>query len=71
MSFWPSVYKRILNQKKLLEYRRDFPKDCDYAYMYVSSPVKAICAIIYFGKKYSIEEWKNEYIGMTVIMLYI
>lgn len=68
MSFWPSVYKRILNQKKLLEYRRVFPKDCSYAYMYVSSPVKAICAIINFGKKYSIEEWKNEYKGNTEVI---
>lgn len=55
------MYERITNQEKLLEYRRVFPKDCKYAYMYVSSPIKAICGIIFFGKKYSIEDWKNEY----------
>lgn len=61
MSFWPSVYNRICDQTKLLEYRRRFPKNCEYAYMYVSSPVKAICGIVYFGKKYDLEEWKKEY----------
>ena len=61
MSFWPSVYNRICDQTKLLEYRRRFPKNCEYAYMYVSSPVKAICGIVYFGKKYDLEDWKKEY----------
>lgn len=61
MSFWPSVYNRICDQTKLLEYRRRFPKNCEYAYMYISSPVKAICGIVYFGKKYDLEEWKKEY----------
>ncbi len=61
MSFWPCIYEKIIAQKKLIEYRRTFPKDCDYAYMYVSKPVKAICAIIYFGKKHALEDWKTEY----------
>jgi hypothetical protein len=49
MSFWPQVYSRILNGEKLLEYRRVFPKNCKYSFMYISSPVKAICGIIYFN----------------------
>lgn len=61
MSFWPSVYKRILNQEKLIEYRRRFPKDCKYAYMYISKPVKAICGIIYFGRMHSLEDWAREF----------
>lgn len=61
MSFWPSVYSKIEQQVKLIEYRRNFPKDCEYAYMYISKPVKAITAIIYFRNKYSLEEWKKEY----------
>lgn len=48
MSFWPSVYSKIEGQVKLIEYRRVFPKNCEYAYMYISKPVKAISAIIYF-----------------------
>ena len=61
MSFYPSIYDKIANQTKLVEYRRTFPKDCSYAYMYVSKPTKAICGIIYFGKKYQLLDWKNEY----------
>lgn len=62
MSFWPSIYKKIDNQIKLIEYRRTFPKDCNFAYMYISKPVKAICGIIYFGKKYSLADWKAQYL---------
>lgn len=61
MSFWPNVYDRICNQTKLLEYRRRFPNNCKYAYMYISSPVKAICGIVFFGEKYDLEDWKKEY----------
>lgn len=61
MSFWPSVYKSIASQKKMIDYRRVFPKNCKFAYMYVSKPVKAICGIVYFGKKYKLSDWKDEY----------
>lgn len=68
MSFWPKIFKRITDQKKLLEYRRVFPKDCSYAYMYISKPVKAICAIVYFGKKHSLDDWRQEYKNNTEVM---
>ncbi|MGZ7151856.1 hypothetical protein [Bacillus sp. BC08] len=61
MSFWPSIYDKIAGQVKLIEYRRTFPKNCTYAYMYVSKPVKAICGIVYFGNKHSLENWKEQY----------
>lgn len=61
MSFWPSIYEKIDNQIKLIEYRRTFPKDCRFAYMYISKPVKAICGIIYFGEKHSLADWKVQY----------
>lgn len=61
MSFWPKIYDKITSQKKLIEYRRTFPKDCTMAYMYISKPVKAICAIIYFGEIHSLDHWKQEY----------
>lgn len=67
MSFWPSIYDRILDQEKLIEYRRTFPKDCTHAYMYISKPVKAICAIIYFGKKHSLSDWAEEYASNEII----
>lgn len=61
MSFWPSIFLKINNQEKLVEYRRVFPKNCTYAYMYISKPIKAISAIIYFKKMHSLEEWKKIY----------
>lgn len=61
MSFWPSIYEKIEKQYKLIEYRRRFPANCKFAYMYVSKPVKAICGIIYFGQKYDLKHWKNIY----------
>lgn len=61
MSFWPSIFDKIVNQIKLIEYRRTFPKECSYAYMYVSKPVKAVSAIIYFGQKHALTDWKLEY----------
>lgn len=61
MSFWPKIYEKILSQEKLIEYRRNFPKDCSMAYMYISKPVKAICAIIYFENIHSLYDWEKEY----------
>lgn len=61
MSFWPSVFERIKHKEKFIEYRRTFPKDGDYVYMYVTKPVKAICAVLYFGKKYTLEELKEKH----------
>ena len=56
MSFWPQVFERILSGEKLLEYRRVFPKNCKCAFIYVSSPVKAICGIIYFDDVYHLDD---------------
>lgn len=61
MSFWPSIYAQIEGQIKLIEYRRAFPVDCSFAYMYITSPVQAICGIVYFGNMYSIADWKAQY----------
>lgn len=59
MSFWPNVYERIKKGEKTIEYRRSFPKNNAYSYMYVTKPVKAIKAIIYFGEKYTLEELRS------------
>lgn len=67
MSFWPKVYNKILSQEKLFEYRRKFPKDCSYAYMYITKPIKAICAIVYFNKIYSLKDLMDEYANDTQV----
>lgn len=71
MSFWPKIYDKIISQTKLIEYRRIFPKDCTMAYMYISKPVKAICAIIHFGKIHSLYDWQQEFIEYPEVQLRI
>jgi hypothetical protein len=61
MSFWPSVYDRIRRGEKNIEFRRVFPKENRFAYMYVTKPVKAIKGIIYFGEKHTLSELKVIY----------
>lgn len=61
MSFWPSVYERIKKGEKTIEFRRVFPKENNFAYMYVTKPVKAIKGIIYFGEKHTLGELKVIY----------
>lgn len=68
MSFWPKIYDKIFDQIKLIEHRRTFPKDCTHAYMYISSPVKAVCGIVYFGKIHSLLDWKTLYSNETDII---
>lgn len=71
MSFWPQIYDKITSQAKLIEYRRVFPKDCSMAYMYISKPVKAICAIIYFEKIHSLYDWEKEFSEFPDVQLRI
>ncbi len=71
MSFWPQIYDKITSQVKLIEYRRVFPKDCSMAYMYVSKPIKSICAIVYFGEIHSLYDWKKEFSQFPEIQLRI
>ena len=61
MSFWPSVYERIRSGEKTIEFRRVFPKENSFAYMYVTKPIKAIKGIIYFGEKHTLSELKVIY----------
>jgi len=68
MSFKPSIFNKIVDQIKIIEYRRNFPKNCSYAYMYVSRPVQAVCGIIYFGDIHSLLDWKNMYSDNDIIL---
>lgn len=61
MSFWPKIFEQIIIQRKLIEYRRNFPKNCDFAYMYISKPKKSICGIIYFNNKHNLKDWESKY----------
>lgn len=60
LSFRPDVYEKIKSGLKIFEHRRNFPDEPIMAYMYVSSPVKAITGIVYLDKRHCyLIGWKN------------
>ena len=61
LSFKPEVYEKIKAGTKIFEHRRNFPDEPIMAYMYVSSPVKAITGIVYLGKRHLLSDWREEF----------
>lgn len=61
LSFKPEVYEKIKSGKKIFEHRRNFPDEHIMAYMYVSSPIKAITGIVYLGKRHLLSDWREEF----------
>ncbi len=51
MSFWPSVYDRIIAQTKLIEFRSRYTDEETLVYMYITSPCMEIKGIIELGKR--------------------
>lgn len=61
LSLKENVYKRVLSGEKIYEHRKVFPNEPVKAYLYVSSPMKAICGVMYLSNKTSLLEWKEKY----------
>ena len=61
LSFRPDVYEKIKSGVKIFEHRRNFPNEPIIAYMYVSSPVKAITGVVYLGKRHCLSDWMEDY----------
>ena len=61
LSFKPEVYERIKAGIKIFEHRRNFPDEPIMAYMYVSSPIKAVTGIVYLANRHNLSQWKEEY----------
>lgn len=61
LSFGPDVYEKIKSGVKIFEHRRNFPDEPIMAYMYVSSPVKAINGVVYLGKRHCLSDWLEYY----------
>ena len=61
LSFKADVYKRVITGEKIYEHRKVFPDEPILAYLYVSTPVKAISGIMKLENKTSIESWKEKY----------
>lgn len=62
LSLREDVYKKVLSGEKIYEHRKVFPDEPIKAYIYVSSPMKAICGIMYLSNKTSLLDWKEMYI---------
>lgn len=61
LSFKADVFERVLNGTKIYEHRRVFPDEPIKAYLYISSPVKAITGIMWLGNRKPIKDWITEY----------
>lgn len=61
LSFKADVYERVLSGEKIYEHRRVFPDEPVTAYLYISTPVKAITGIMHLNNKVQIATWKEKY----------
>lgn len=61
LSFKPEWFNKIKDGIKIFEYRRNFPDEEIFAYMYVSSPMKKIVGKIHLGRKIDIKIWLEKY----------
>lgn len=61
LSFQPYWVEKIMNGEKIFEYRRRFANEPVEAFMYVSTPVKAVTGIIRLGEKVPLVNWLDEY----------
>lgn len=61
LSLREDVYRRVLSGEKIYEHRKVFPDEPVKAYIYVSSPMKSICGIMYLSNKTSLVDLKEKY----------
>lgn len=61
LSLREDVYKKVLSGEKIYEHRKVFPDEPVKAYIYVSTPMKSICGIMYLSNKTSLLDWKEKY----------
>lgn len=61
LSFKADVFERVKSGEKIYEHRRVFPDESVKAYLYISTPVKAIVGIMRLDNRVQIESWKKKY----------
>jgi predicted transcriptional regulator len=61
LSFKAGVYQKVITGEKIYEHRKVFPDEPIKAYLYVSTPIKAVVGIMYLNNKTDIESWKEKY----------
>ena len=61
LSLKEDVYRRVvISGEKIFEHRKVFPDEPVKAYIYVSSPMKAICGIMYLSYNTSLLDCKKK-----------
>lgn len=68
LSFKADVFERVKSGEKIYEHRRVFPDEPVKAYLYISTPVKAIVGIMRLDNKYIAHP---QYLWMPIINLLI
>lgn len=61
LSMRKDVFDKVLSGEKIYEHRKVFPNEPVKAYVYVSSPIKSICGVMYLSNKTSLLDWKETY----------
>ena len=61
LSLKAPVFNNVHSGKKIFEHRKCFPDEPIKAYIYVSSPVKAISGILYLSNKTSLHDLRKKY----------
>lgn len=61
LSMRKDVFDKVLSGEKIYEHRKVFPNEPVKAYIYVSSPIKSICGVMYLSNKTSLLDWKETY----------
>lgn len=61
LSLRSDVFDKVISGEKIYEHRKVFPDEPVKAYIYVSTPVKAIRGIMYLSNKTSLLEWREIY----------
>ena len=68
LSMQPQWFNLVADGTKIYEYRKNFPNEEIVAYIYVSSPDKAIKAIMHFGRRIELAEWENKYSNRKAVL---
>lgn len=61
LSFKSDVFKRVQSGEKIYEHRKVFPDEPIKAYLYISSPIKAISGIMILSNRIHLKSWRDKY----------
>ena|GEM_PF-156455 len=68
LSMKPGWFNMVVSGEKLYEYRKHFPEGKVRAYIYVTSPIKAIEAIFEFGERINLLDLKSkDYVSQDML----